>query len=133
MADGDVQDDRSILDEDVLWRRVRPTEVAFDPELGRKRPKTQAFQNHPGTDAMSLTLAREIGNSIEAALEGHADSLIVALPAKVFRANGQKLVPVPGEVAGHVHVIGRKPKSVQNQFVKRAQWIVAPPDVNSPD
>jgi hypothetical protein len=54
----DYLNDPSILDEDDLWRRIRPDWVVFDENLGRARPTSQAFNNDRAQEPMSVDLAK---------------------------------------------------------------------------
>lgn len=50
-------DDPAIRNEDVLWRFVHPSQLHFDPQMQRVRPKSGAFIDG-NTGEMSVDVAR---------------------------------------------------------------------------
>jgi hypothetical protein len=54
-------DDPTISDETELWRRIPPWHFFHDENLGRIRPSSAAFENHPDGSPMSVLLATEGG------------------------------------------------------------------------
>ena len=122
-------DDPSIADVELLWRRIRPDWVVYDKNLQRYRPKSIAFQNYKGTEAMSVILARARGNDAHTAVSGrHSDYFVAEFTAGFARGLSQGVVPFldPGE-AGHHHVVGKKTGSVKDRFAKQSAWRIAPP------
>jgi hypothetical protein len=58
MADiDDYVDDASIADGAELWRRIPSWHFIYDENLGRMRPSTAAFEDHPNRSPMSVLLA----------------------------------------------------------------------------
>ena len=127
---GDSGDE--LTDDAVLWRRVRPDEVVFDENLQRMRPKSQAFQNYPKREEMSVILASEIGFSTEIALGDAKDYLLVWFPVSLVRECGQDLIPAREEGPGHFHVKGKKSGTVKDKFAKRCDWVIPPKTNPSP-
>ena len=129
-ADSPYVDDLTILDDSPLWRRIPPWHFVFDHNLGRVRPSTAAFEDHPDGTPMSVVLGQDvlqIGKEPQSVLTGHKDFGLVTFPAKVARTNGQGIVrkPRPDEPA-HAEVFGKKTRAVKKAFVKASEWIVEP-------
>ena len=127
-------DDPTIADEAPLWRRVPPCHVIFDQNLGRFRPSSAAFENHPNGTPMSVLLGGELvdsGRSAESILSGYHDFSLVSFPALVARNNGQAIVrrPLPDEPA-HAEVVGRKSGAVKKALVRASEWVVPPAQAN---
>lgn len=123
MAPGD--DDLSILNDRILWRRVPQEWVIFDKNLNRHRPTSQAFQNTTGTQGMSANLADE--TTVAATLKGYESNLLAQVQAGLARELGQGIVRKPlDDNAAHCEVTGEKTKSVRDKFAKRCRWVVGP-------
>lgn len=127
-------DDPTIADGEALWRRIRPDWVVFDANQQRLRPKSIAFQNYRGTDAMSVILAHLRGTPESAVNGKHRGYFLVQFSAGLVRRLKQGVVPFddPDE-PGHHHVVGKKTGSVQRELTKEATWVVAPPGGFDPD
>ena len=54
-----LRDDPTIPDLAELWRRIPPWHLVKDDNLGRVRPSSAAFDNHPNGSPMSVLLAQE--------------------------------------------------------------------------
>jgi hypothetical protein len=125
----EYEDDPSIADDDVLWRRVplHPSWVVFDETQGRLRPSSSAFDNHRDGTPMSAYLAAG-GNTVEEVLEGHPNYSLAGFSAGLARLQGQGIVrrPMPA-FPSHVEVFGPKSKSVRSALAKGCHWVVAPP------
>ena len=77
-------EDKSIGDEEVLWRRIPPWHLIFDENLGRTRPSKAAFDDHPNGSPMSILLAAavlESGRSAEQVLDAHNGFAMAAITA----------------------------------------------------
>jgi hypothetical protein len=124
------QDDPTIGDGVALWRRIGPSWVIKDSNLGRLRPTSQAFQNQRGGEAFSIhisTDAAAIGlgpQDLVAGLTGFGMAEFGAGLARELR-QGVVRVPEEGEI-GHGHVVGKKSKSVREQFAKQSVLIIPP-------
>lgn len=127
MAGKAVQDDRTIRDEDLLWRRVPPWHFFFDDNLGRDRPSSAAFDDDPDGHPMSVILASETAGP-ESVLEGHEGFALAGLTVREVRSCGLGVIrdPLPKEPA-HALVVGRKTKSVRSRLARAASWVVSPP------
>lgn len=124
-------DDPTIAPDDPLWRRIPPTWVVFDENLGRKRPTSAAFDNARNGSAMSVVLGRtvqESGRTPESALASHRDFLLASITAGLARQLGQIVArdPLPDEPA-HAVVAGPKTGRVRTTFARQAIWILPPP------
>ncbi len=123
MTGADPHDDRSITDEDQLWRRIPPRHC-IDCPGERCRPSSQTYE-----DDEDGTLSVDIGRltSVEAILSGHDGYAVAAFSAGVARECGLIVIgdPLPLDPA-HALVIGNKSGSRRHALVKGSVWIVAP-------
>ena len=104
-------DDLTITDDSALWRRIPPRHFVFDQNLGRLRPSTAAFENHPDGSGMSVFLGAEVvarGRGPDDVLAGHTGYALAAITAGLARAMRQAIVrrplvdePAHAEVRGH--------------------------------
>jgi hypothetical protein len=132
MGDGYV-DDPSILDEDLLLRRIMPSWWGFDHNLGAIRPTSQAFDDHRSGTPMSvhlLAVLEQQGLSATAILEGHTGFALASITAGLVRQYGQGIRRMPLEAdPAHAEVFGRKTQAVRRALAKHAVWIVQPSGV----
>lgn len=129
MPENDLVDDRSIPDENALWRRVPPIHWVPDGR-GKFRLSSAAFQDHPNGSPMSIFIVG-VESSIEAALRGLPSFGIAAITAGLARQNNQgvRRVPLPDH-PDHGEVFGRKTDSVRRAFARNAVWIQLPTQDN---
>jgi hypothetical protein len=111
MPESSDADDLSIADESALWRRIPPRHFVLDENLGRVRPSTAAFENHPDGSGMSVFLGHEVaagGRKPDDVLAGHENYALVAITAGLARAWRQTIVhrPLVDEPA-HAEVCGQ--------------------------
>jgi len=125
-----IVDDGTIPDDTALWRRVpdKPAQIIFDYNLGRWRPSSAAFKDHPDGSPMSVTM--DVGQNPESALAGYPDNFLASLRASVARNLHQiiRRKPLEGNPGDphHAEVVGPKPKKVCSDMAKAATWIIAP-------
>ena len=126
MASSPHQDDRTILDDDDLWRRIRPEWFVFDKNLSAKRLSTAAFEDS-SDGPMSVILVKEAGDPTTGLPTGFG---VASLTAGAVRAQRQGVCrdPKPDEPA-HALVFGWKPYSVQKALRKSAVLVLRPIDV----
>src|SRR5262245_34131208 len=125
------QDDTSISDAALLWRRIPPWHFIYDQNSQRWRPSSAAFADDPDGGPMSVVLADAIlaaGRTAVSVLTGHDGYGLVAVPVSLVRECSQGVVrdPLPQEPA-HAFVFGPKPKSVQKRLAREAVWVIPPP------
>jgi len=130
MAGPSFEDDATIPDEADLWRRIHPSWVIPDQNIGSLRVSSAAFDDSPDGSPLSMLLAdivRETGRSESDVLVGFQDYSLAALKAADARTNGQKVSPTPtkGEPA-HVSVAGPKTKSTKRGMARASRWVVQP-------
>ncbi|HUY37004.1 MAG TPA: hypothetical protein VMV69_30075 [Pirellulales bacterium] len=117
MADHGLNDDPSIADSEALWRRIPPTHCVLDRNLGRVRPSSAAFENHPNGSPMSVVLGKEViaaGRDAESVLKGHEGYALASFSAGLARQCGQAVARDPlDEEPAHALVIGKKTGSVK--------------------
>ncbi len=138
MSGAGYEDDESIRDDCELLRRVQVKPeftVVWDENLGRWRPSSAAFRDHPNGSPMSVVLRdvlEEQNRSLEEVLHGHTGFALAAITAGFARQCHQKIVrdPLPEEPA-HAHVVGKK-KKASRKMAKQSVWVFAP-DLPSPE
>lgn len=119
-----AEDDASIADETVLWRRVHPDQIV-PGHNNETCPSSQAFQNTSGTDRMSVNIAEE--TTIEDTLRGYEDHFIVAIEAGFVRGQNQGVIRRPREDnPAHAEVTGNKTRGVRKRLSAASQWVVRP-------
>jgi hypothetical protein len=124
-------DDLTIPDEAELWRRIPPTHLILDHNLGRIRPTSAAFENHPDGSPMSVFLADivlESGRKPEAVLVGHEGFTLASITAGLARECNQKIVRKPLDMEpAHAEVVGKKTDGVKKRFYRGCRWVIPPP------
>lgn len=107
------EDDSTIVDDSPLWRRIPPWHMVFDENLGRYRPSSAAFEDHPDGTPMSVVLGQEVldaGRSPESVLVGYDNFALASFTADLARANHQGIVRKPTlEEPAHAEVFGGRP------------------------
>lgn len=120
MADAGYSDDPTISNEEALLRRIPRKHIIYDGNMGRERPTTAAFENHPDGSPMSVLLlpiyvAEVLTEPSRHALpEGFALASITAGLARQC-TQGVAREPLPGEPA-HAVVFGKKTYRVRKKF-----------------
>lgn len=132
MGGEEYTDDASIGDEAFLWRRVPPWHFVFDENLGRRRPSSAAFENHPNGTPMSILIASlvvESGRQPVSVLSGHDGFALAQFKAGLARSQRQGVAkePLPDEPA-HGVVFGAKTNSVKKALSRGADWVIPPSD-----
>jgi len=124
MAGAEYEDDKTIQNDAIIWRRVSEDWASF--KGGELRPSTGAFQDSANTP-MSATLAGE-HDSPEAYLAAYPNHGLVAITAGRLRQLGQKIVRCPTEAdPAHLYIDGDKPKGrFKRKLQKEAEWVVLP-------
>lgn len=127
------ENDPTIPNEAVLWRRIPPGQVKWDEKQGRKRASSQAFQDHPVSGAISFYLASDL-NGPEDALAGHEGYLLVSVKVGLLREKGFAVTqdpPMPGE-HGHTYAAGKNTSKKRTRIAEATEWVVPPADVYNP-
>lgn len=109
-------DDDTISDDEILWRRVPPSNVKFDNSGNLIGPKSSAFKE--GDPPMSVDIASL--SSVEQTLSGHENFQIAAFSAGQAREIDCKVVrnPLP-ENPAHALVIGSHKSSADDSLTGR--------------
>ena len=103
------EDDASISDDEILWRRVLaddPAHVKIDPETGEWRPNSGAFRST--TEIISVAIASL--TTIEGYLASYPRHSIVGITRGAVREAGCKIVQdrIANEGEEHVHIVGSR-------------------------
>ena len=112
-----------ISDDDTLLRRVHPSQVVDDKNLGRMRPSSGAFTDPElSTDSDALLTKHGLDSSF--CLRGYAGYSLARIEVNFARANGMTVTNTPKEGnPAHTDVIGRKTEALQRNFAKHAVWV----------
>ena len=92
------EDDKTILDEAELWRRIPSWHIVPDENIGRKRPSSAAFEDHPDGSPMSVILGQEVlasGREASSVIEDLGDFSLASITAKLARSLEQGIVRRP--------------------------------------
>lgn len=135
MAD---EDDPTISDDVVLWRRITPNSLVPN-DSGGKRISSGAFQNasqdyhnskmaplgYTHSPAMSTNFASK--TTIHDILKDDNDNLVVSFTVGFVRKLNQGVLstPLPDDPA-HASVTGKKTKGIKRQFAEGCTWVKGP-------
>jgi hypothetical protein len=121
-------DDPTIPNHAVLWRRIPPHHIEPDNKRGGRMISSAAFRNGGGGEPMSAFLADVVGDPAMI-LAGHQGYGLVAFTAGLARELGQRVVhDVEGGGRGHVVVVGNKTHGVRKRLRAGCVWVFRPPD-----
>jgi hypothetical protein len=127
---GFYRDDPTIVNDAPIWRRIPPRHIVFDENIGKWRPSSAAFEDHPDGSPMSVVLGQEVldqGRTVDSFLEGHQGFGLACFSAGLARENRQGVMrkPLLDEPA-HAEVFGKKTGAVKKAFAKNCYWIIRP-------
>jgi hypothetical protein len=130
VAEAQYKDDPSVKNDCRLFRRVPPTWIIWDGNLGRWRPTSAAFNNSRDGHPMSIALECELvlrGLPPSSVLAAHEGFSLTFITTELARNLGQAVVrdPTPDEPA-HGLVVGTKSDKVKKRMAAAAVWEVAP-------
>jgi hypothetical protein len=136
-------DDPTIADEEILLRRVPSRQLHWDPERGRYRPSSAAFDDDNEGDPMSVYLnstMQALGLEAERTLDDQEPGFGVAgVFARVVRDEEQVVCrdPDPGPPfhicdPAHGLVAGAKSTKRRSRVGRQFFWVVEPPNVDVP-
>ena len=124
------EDDKSILDDAELWRRIPPLHVVEDKNRGGKRISSAAFEDHPDGTPMSVVLGQEVlaaGRDALSVIAGHDNFCLAHVTAGLARSLNQGIVRKPlDDEPAHAEVFGKKTHGVRKRFARAAVWIIGP-------
>lgn len=120
---GSADDDQSIADIQIIWRRI-PPEQAIERD-GTVRPSSGAFCDSSDGSGMSCSLAVDDRSPVDLLQGQRSGSGVVALTAKEVRAEGLTLVrrPEPGD-PHHIEVCGKKTDGTRKRLSRQAKWVI---------
>lgn len=123
MAAGGLEDDATIADDAVLWRRIHPDRVVLDENLGRQRPSSAEFRDKE----LSVILA-DPGREPASVLVNYPDRFLASIKAGEARKHSLRIVRAPtSEEPAHCHILGEKPRRIGAALAEAAVWVVPPP------
>lgn len=140
MSNNNYQDDPSILNDDILLRRVPKhagSQIIWDANRKEWRPSSAAFKDHPEGPGMSVSLQAvldTLGLPPQKALAGYEEThALAAFKTSIARQNGQRIArdPIPEDPA-HGIVVGNKNRAVSKALAGASSWVV-PPGFNPPE
>jgi hypothetical protein len=133
------EDDQTIDDEELLLRRVHPSQIVPDANRGGFRPSSAAFDDDDDGHPMSVYLdsvMEQLGLDHSRVLDDHPPTFGVAgIAAGACRDESQVVVrdPEPGEPAhtcdpAHAVVAGPKGRKLRPRTWKHAVWWLVEPE-----
>lgn len=130
MADVPLADDKTILDEAPLWRRIHPCWAVRDENEGGWRITSAAFSDSPDRSPLSVLLADLVlagGRTQMDVLAGFDGYFLAELSAGAAREAGQGVARTPtSEEPAHASVFGRKTDAVRRRLARASRWLNAP-------
>lgn len=121
-------DDRSVLAETRLYRRIHPNFIVHDHDRDCNRLSQGAFNDPEMSVHLGHILEQEDREPADV-LSGFTGHCLVSIAAEVARKHGQAIVPsATDDDRSHGEVVGDKPKTVRRAFVASASWEVPPED-----
>ena len=119
-------DDPSVADDCKLYRRIPPSQVVQDDNLGRKRPSSANFRNSSDGSPMSIGLGDTLAEGDRQPsdlLRNYPDHRLASFTAGFVRSLEQRLIrsPIEDEPA-HGGVIGNKTDRVRKKMSEEACW-----------
>ena len=132
-SDEVYNDDATISNNALLWRRIPPTWWVRDENLGRIRPTSQAFDDSRDGTPMSVLLAEIVARSGRSPIDvlvGHGGFALAAVTSGLARDCNQGIArdPQPQETA-HAVVFGQKTGAVKSRLAKNSTWVIPPAGV----
>lgn len=128
-AGGQYEDDLTISDAEVLWRRIRPGQYHYDDNRHEDWPESWAFDDGKDGSPMSVFLASETKDP-RLVLKDHPGYGLAAITAGAARQHRQKIVrdPQPNLPDGHALVVGdKKARKVKQGLRNASRWEIPPP------
>lgn len=135
MAEYQIEDDASIADDWVLWRRIHPLWLTSDtnPDRPALRPTGQNFKPNRNGSPVSAFLAHECGDPRVLLYGPHVEQYVAGFTVRHVRELGLGVRRVDPEedrqagdpvIPGHVEITG-SPRHVE-KLSRLCSWIIAP-------
>lgn len=125
-----MQDDIKLIpDECGLLRRIPPSQIVHDANVGKRRLSSGAFRaKQLSADAECLLAA--VGLDWKYSLLKHSSFFLIRLNAGFARQHSQTVqhAPLPDNPF-HAEVVGRKSDPICTAFRNAAEWVKKPIDV----
>jgi hypothetical protein len=117
-----IVDVEPIVDEDTLLRRIHPSQMVEDKNLGARRPSSGAFTD-PELSVDSELLLAKYNLNIAFCLRDFPEYSLARFAAGFARATGMTVTHTPqADNPAHTEVIGKKTKALQRQFAAISVW-----------
>ena len=124
------KDDTSIPESAELWRRIHPTQLVHDKNLGRVRPTSAGFSDSSDGTPMSVqqgSIVQANGGNPQTALARYPGDYLATLTVGQVRSQAQGVHPNPlPEDPAHTFVFGEKTDGVRKYFARNSRWIIGP-------
>ncbi len=124
---GELTDDPTITDDQVIWRRIY--QAVYDDNLKRQRPSSACFLQDGPDGPVSVYIASQ-AQSAKAVKEEGNEPFLAALTVGFVRTLGLGVVPDSSSGGiGHAELTGRKTHGKRDRLAKEATWVepYAPP------
>jgi hypothetical protein len=117
-----VVDIEPISNEDNLYRRIHPSQVIDDKNLGARRPSSGAFTDaNLSTDSETLLAKFELDANF--CLKDFPSYSLARFSVQFARTNGMTVTHTPeADNPAHTEVTGKKSKALQRQFAAVSVW-----------
>jgi hypothetical protein len=124
----DYQDDLTILDSEVLLRRVPSRHVIWDKKYAQWRAASSAFEDHDNGTPMSVVIEGEVsaqGRQPDSVIANFPTYSLVRFSAGEARQLGLGLIRSPlADEPAHAEIFGKKTKAVKKKLSLFATWVV---------
>lgn len=114
-------DDPSIFDEELVTRRVSEFDYVFDANIGRPRPKSNAFLQN-GRDGQTSVHRLSKTTPVDVHALG-PEPYLTTVKVGVLRANGLGIIFTPEtNEPGHSDITGHKGANLLRRIAREAYW-----------
>jgi hypothetical protein len=126
MPERQFEDDPTIADDDVLFRRI-PLMWLVPGDEGRKRVSSAAYK-HFELSVLIEALMRAAGRRPDDALPDSPLACLVSITAGLARLHNQKVVTdnAPPQDSAHGLVVGKKTGAVAKTLARESKWVIPP-------
>lgn len=121
MGTGELADDPTISDDQVIWRRIN--DAIPDDNLKRKRPSSACFLQDGPDGPVSVYIASE-APSAQVVMHGGKEQFLAALTVDFVRQLGLGVIRDSSSGGlGHALLLGRTTRSMRVKMAETATWV----------
>jgi len=132
-------EDIDLPDDTELWRRIPSDNYKFDDNLGRLRPKSNAFTDSKNKSPMSVTVVKLYLGGGKTKEEYIAKFMkndwgLASITVGLIKELNLEIEFDPNDDdPGHALVKGKKTGKIKRRMAKESKWEVTPESKNMPD